>query len=47
MKVLSQMELAGVKVDLASLKDFANSLRKQMNAREAEIQEYAQPAVCS
>ena len=42
MKVLSQMELAGVKVDLASLKDFANSLRKQMNAREAEIQDYAQ-----
>ena len=42
MKVLSQMELTGVKVDLESLKDFANTLRKQMNAREAEIREYAQ-----
>ena len=41
MRVLSQMELTGVKVDIASLKDFANSLREQMNAREAEIQEYA------
>jgi len=42
MKVLSQMELTGVKVDLESLKDFANTLRKQMNEREAEIREYAQ-----
>ncbi len=42
MKVLSQMELTGVKVDLESLKDFANTLRKQMNARETEIREYAQ-----
>ena len=41
MKVLSQMELTGVKVDMASLKDFANSLRQQMNAREAEVREYA------
>ena len=39
--VLSQMELVGVKVDVASLKDFAESLRKQMLAREAEIREYA------
>ena len=39
--VLSQMELTGVKVDVASLKDFAESLRKQMLAREAEIREYA------
>ena len=40
-RVLSQMELVGVKVDVASLKDFAESLRKQMLAREAEIREYA------
>ena len=40
--VLSQMELTGVKVDIASLKDFAESLRKQMNAREAEIRGYAE-----
>ena len=40
-RVLSQMELIGVKVDVASLKDFAESLRKQMLAREAKIREYA------
>ncbi len=39
--VLSQMELVGVKVDISSLKDFAESLRKQMLAREAEIRGYA------
>ena len=40
--VLSGMELVGVKVDLSSLKDFAESLRKQMNAREAEVRGYAE-----
>jgi DNA polymerase-1 len=40
--VLSQMELTGVKIDLSSLKDFAESLRTQMNAREAEIRGYAE-----
>ena len=40
--VLSQMELVGVKVDLSSLKDFAESLRKQMLAREEEIRGYAE-----
>ncbi|MBQ6015620.1 MAG: DNA polymerase I [Bacteroidales bacterium] len=40
--VLSQMELTGVKIDLSSLKDFAESLRKQMLAREAEIRGYAE-----
>ena len=39
--VLSQMELTGVKIDLSSLKDFAESLRTQMLAREAEIRGYA------
>ena len=39
--VLSQMELTGVKIDLSSLKDFAESLRTQMLAREAEIRDYA------
>ena len=39
--VLSRMELAGVKVDLSSLKDFAQSLRRQMNSREEEIRGYA------
>ena len=40
--VLSRMELTGVKVDIASLKDFAESLRKQMLAREEEIRGYAE-----
>ncbi len=40
--VLSQMELTGVKIDLSSLKDFAESLRTQMNAREVEIRGYAE-----
>ena len=40
--VLSQMELTGVKIDLSSLKDFAESLRKQMLVREAEIRGYAE-----
>ncbi|MBR5924105.1 MAG: DNA polymerase I, partial [Bacteroidales bacterium] len=40
--VLSQMELVGVKVDLSSLKDFAESLRKQMLSREEEIRGYAE-----
>ena len=40
-RVLSRMEIAGVKVDIASLKDFAASLRTQMDAREAEIRGYA------
>ena len=39
--VLSQMELTGVKIDLSSLEDFAESLRTQMNAREVEIRGYA------
>ncbi len=39
--VLSRMELAGVKVDIASLKDFAAALRTKMNEREAEIRGYA------
>ena len=40
--VLSKMELTGVKIDLSSLKDFAESLRTQMNARETEIRGYAE-----
>ena len=39
--VLSRMELAGVKVDLGSLRDFAESLRKRMYEREAEVRELA------
>ena len=39
--VLSAMELTGVKVDIASLKDFAASLRTQMNEREAQIRAIA------
>lgn len=42
--VLAQMERTGVKVDLSSLKSFADSLRLQMNAREAEIRGYADNA---
>ena len=39
--VLSRMELAGVKIDLESLRDFAQSLRKRMLEREAEVRELA------
>ncbi len=39
--VLSRMELAGVKIDLESLRDFAASLRKRMLEREAEVRELA------
>lgn len=40
-KVLSHMELAGVKVDLGSLKDFAEGLRKEMLRSEARVREIA------
>ena len=40
-KVLSQMERDGVKVDLARLKEFADSLRKELTEREARIREMA------
>ena len=39
--VLSRMELAGVKIDLESLRDFAQSLRKRMLEREAEVRQLA------
>jgi len=39
--VLSEMELTGVKVDLASLRDFAADLRRKMLEREAEVREIA------
>lgn len=39
--VLSRMETAGVKVDLASLKDFADSLRVEMAHQEALVREIA------
>ena len=39
--VLSAMENIGVHVDLSSLKDFADMLRQQMLAREAEVRELA------
>ena len=39
--VLARMERTGVKVDVASLRDFAEGLRKQMAAREAEVREIA------
>lgn len=39
--VLSGMELAGVKIDLASLQEFARGLRKGMLEREAEVRELA------
>lgn len=42
MHVLEKMELAGVKVDLAQLGDFAEELRKEMNEREARIREMAE-----
>ena len=39
--VLSRMELAGVKVDIPSLKDFADGLRKEMLRSEARVREIA------
>ena len=39
--VLSGMELTGVKIDLASMQDFAQELRKSMLAREAEVRDLA------
>ncbi len=41
-KVLAQMELDGVKVDLSQLKVFAEGLRKEMVEREARIRELAE-----
>ena len=40
-KVLAQMELDGVKVDLSQLKVFANGLRKELVERENRIREMA------
>ncbi|MBQ9547872.1 MAG: DNA polymerase I [Bacteroidales bacterium] len=40
-RVLFRMEEAGVKIDLASLSDFADSLRAQMLAREEEVRSLA------
>ena len=40
-KVLSEMETAGVKIDLQSLRDFAANLRREMNSLEAEIRQIA------
>ena len=42
LKVLSRMERNGVKVDLASLKDFTAKLRDEMVAREAEVRRLAE-----
>ncbi len=39
--VLSRMELAGVKVDIASLEEFARDLEKQMKERESQIRSIA------
>lgn len=39
--VLSRMERAGVKVDVASLDKFAEGLRRDMQAREAEVRSLA------
>ena len=39
--VLARMEQAGVRVDLRSLKDFADGLRQQMLASEARVRELA------
>ncbi len=41
MKVLSRMELEGVRIDLAQLKKYANELAIEMNGIEAEIREMA------
>ncbi|HIR83286.1 MAG TPA: DNA polymerase I [Candidatus Cryptobacteroides pullicola] len=40
-RVLSSMELAGVKIDLDSLDDFASSLRSRMLEREKQIRDLA------
>jgi DNA polymerase-1 len=40
-KVLSEMELTGVKIDIASLQDFAESLRTQMYEKEKQVREIA------
>jgi len=39
---LARMEQVGVKVDLASLRDFADELRRQMLEREAEVRRLAE-----
>ncbi len=39
--VLSRMETAGVKVDVASLQEFAASLRRRMLEKEAEVRDIA------
>ncbi len=39
--VLARMELAGVKVDLASLREYAEGLRRKMVEREAEVRQLA------
>ena len=39
--VLARMELTGVKVDLKVLQDFADGLRVQVDAKEAEVRELA------
>lgn len=45
-RVLSRMELAGVKIDLSSLREFADGLRSRMLALEAEVREIAgEPAL--
>ena len=41
MRVLAKMERDGVKVDLAQIEDFADSLRRETAALEAEIRELA------
>ena len=44
--VLARMEQAGVRIDLASLKDFADGLRVQMLEREKEVRDLAgEPAL--
>lgn len=42
LSVLSRMERTGVMIDLASLRDFADGLRREMLAKEAEIREIAE-----
>ncbi|MBR4525075.1 MAG: DNA polymerase I [Bacteroidales bacterium] len=39
--VLARMERTGVKVDLGSLRDFADGLRRKMSEREAEVRRLA------
>lgn len=40
-RVLARMERTGVKVDVASLNDFAQALRREMLEREAEVRDLA------